>query len=168
MNSFDRDTYGAPSDLYGRGGTGEPAVTEALPAAEFAAGTPEGEDPPITAGPASSTDEPSAFQPDDEPFVPKSRYTPRRSTKVLVCVLLVVGGLFGGSAIQKQIDAGTRGARTNFGNFQGTGGAGAGTGTGAGTTTGSGTQTPGQGRRNGGTGTGTGTNTGAPAAGSGQ
>lgn len=161
MNSFNRDTFGAPSDLYSSGGAGEPAVTEALPAAEFAAGTPEGEDPPMTAGPAS-TDEPSAFQPDDEPFVPKSRYTPRRSTKVLVCVLLVVGGLFGGSAIQKQIDAGTRGARTNFGNFQGTGGAGAGTG--AGTSTGSGTQTPGQGRRNGGTGT----NTGAPATGSGQ
>ena len=121
MNSFNRDTYGNTSDLYGRRVAGEPAVTEALPAAEGSPGTGEGEDPAFTADPASSSEEPSAFQPDDEPFVPKSRYTPGRSTKVLVCVLLVVGGLFGGSAIQKQIDAGTRGARTNFGNFQGTG-----------------------------------------------
>jgi hypothetical protein len=149
MNSFDRDTYGNRTDFYGHAEAAEPAITEALP--------------------ASSNDEPPAFQPDDEPFVPKSRYTPGRSTKVLVCVLLVVGGLFGGSAIQKQIDAGTRGARTNFGNFQGTGGAGtggAGTGAGAGTTTGSGAQTPGQGRRNGGTGNSAPTT--APSTGTGQ
>jgi hypothetical protein len=158
MNSINRDTYGNPGDLYGRRGAGEPAVTEALPAAELSPYMAETEDPDITVDPASHL-------PDEEPFVPKSRYTPGRSTKVLVCVLLVVGGLFGGSAIQKQIDAGTRGSRTNFGNFQGAGGAGAGTGSGAGTTNGSGTQTPGQGRRAGGNGN---TGSSAPAAGSGQ
>lgn len=84
---------------------------------------------------------------DHEPFVPKSGYVMGRSTKVLVGVLLVVAGGFGGSVVQKQIDVGDRAARIS--NFQGPG---AGTGAGAGT----GTPTPGQGqgRRNGGTGSG--------------
>jgi hypothetical protein len=106
---------------------------------------------------------------DEEPFVPKSRYVMGRSTKVLACILLVAAGVFAGSAIQKQIDAGTRGARANFSNFQGTG-----TATGAGTGTG-GTQAPGQSRRSGGSGTGGSGNggaatgaTGAPTAGTGQ
>ena len=84
------------------------------------------------------------IQPDDEPFIPRKRYTPGRSTKVLVCVLLVVAGFFGGSMVQKQLDLGNRAARTNVGNFQGTSGR-----AGAGTGDNSGTQTPGQGRRNG-------------------
>jgi hypothetical protein len=121
--------------------------TEALPAAE----------PPADAG--DSLILPAA---DDEPFVPKSRYVMGRSTKVLACVVLVAAGAFAGSAIQKQIDAGTRASRSTFGTVQGPG---AGTGTG--------NPTPGQGRRSGGTaggagGAGAGAPTPAPTAGPGQ
>ncbi|MGO4491725.1 hypothetical protein AB4Y86_06510 [Arthrobacter sp. 2YAF22_2] len=131
---------------------GEPAEqfpTETLPAAEL---------------PADAGDSLMLPVADDEPFVPKSRYVMGRSTKVLVCVVLVAAGMFTGSAIQKQIDAGTRGPRTNFGTVQGPG---------AGTGTGSGSPTPGQGRRGGGTagtagGAGSGAPTTAPSAGTGQ
>lgn len=113
-----------------------PAVTEALPA------------PLPLAAPGEDTgsfpDDVAEAQPDDEPFIPRKRFTPGRSTKVLVCVLLVVAGFFGGSMVQKQLDSGARAARTNVGNFQGTNGR-----AGAGTGGNSGTQTPGQGRRNG-------------------
>lgn len=91
---------------------------------------------------------------EDEPFVPRSRYVMGRSTKVLVCVALVAGGMFAGSAVQKQIDAGTRAQRGTFGTFQNSG---AGNGSGA-TTPGQG-----QGRRGGTAGGGA---TGAPTAGS--
>lgn len=122
-------------------------VTQALPAPVFL-GSPDEEDP-------APFDAPEISLPDDEPFIPKKRYKPARSTKVLVCVLLVVSGFFGGSVLQKQIDLGNRTARTNSSNFQGTN---ARTGAGAGND-GAGTQTPGQGRRNGNT------NTAAPTAG---
>ncbi|MBT2532495.1 hypothetical protein J7E83_10205 [Arthrobacter sp. ISL-48] len=152
----------------GRRGAGEPD-TQALPAAdpqglqEWPSGTGRdddggtgsavvGEDSPLVG--AAFGDESAPFHgdplpapADEEPFVPRSRYVMGRSTKVMACILLVAAGLFGGSAIQKQIDAGTRGARTNFSNFQGTG-------TGASTGGGAGAQTPGQGRRNGASGTG--------------
>ena len=128
------------------------AVTEALPA-PVRLGVPDEE------APASFTEDLTMSPPDDEPFIPKKRYSPGRSTKVLVCVLLVVSGIFGGSAIQKQIDQGNRAARTNVGNFQGTNPR---TGNGAGTNDGSGTQTPGQGRRGGNS------NTTAPTTGTGQ
>ena len=80
---------------------------------------------------------------EDEPFVPRSRYVMGRSTKILVCVALVAGGMFAGSAAQKQIDAGTRAQRGTFGTFQNSGAG-----------NGSGPTTPGQGRRGGQTGTG--------------
>jgi hypothetical protein len=116
------------------------AVTEALPAPVPLTGP--GEDPGFF------PDHLAEIQPDDEPFIPRKRYTPGRTTKVLVCVLLVVAGFFGGSMVQKQLDLGARSARTNVGNFQGTNGR-----AGAGTGDNSGTQTPGQGRRNGNNGT---------------
>ncbi|SDP73138.1 hypothetical protein SAMN04487914_13130 [Arthrobacter sp. ok909] len=158
MKSFFPDTSGAA-----RGG-GEPAEsspTEALPAAEA---TQAADPTPVTgwrrslqpksgaapgswlAGaaeqPAEASDNPELPGADEEPFIPKSKYVMGRSTKVLACVVLVAAGMFTGSAIQKQIDAGTRGSRSNFGNFQGPG---------AGTGTGSGNFSPGQGRRGGGT-----------------
>ena len=167
----------------GRRDAGQPATTQALPAADppdLQAGlqgwAPELE--PDDDGGAGSPavgaaldGEPTSFQgepvpdpvpdPGEEPFVPKSRYVMGRSTKVLACILLVAGGVFAGSAIQKQIDTGTRGARTNFSSFQGTG-TGAGTGTG-------GTQTPGQSGRGGGSGAGTtGASTTAPSTAAGQ
>ena len=95
--------------------------------------------------PASAPELPDAA---DEPFVPRSRYVMGRSTKILVCVALVAGGMFAGSAVQKQIDAGNRSQRANFGTFQNGGNAGSQNGGGAGSTT------PGQGRRGGQTGTG--------------
>lgn len=95
------------------------------PEADGAAETPEADDPAH-----------------DEPFVPKSRYVMGRSTKVLVCVALVSAGMFAGSAVQKQIDAGTRASRGTFGTVQNPG---------AGTGNGTGNATPGQGRRGGGT-----------------
>jgi hypothetical protein len=125
---------------------------------------------PADGYPTAVNDGPALPEAGDEPFVPKPRYVMGRSTKILVCVLLVAAGVFAGSAVQKQIDARDRAARV--GNFQGPG-----TGTGAGT----GNSTTGQGRRNGGTGTGgapaggagtggagSGTQPGAPAQGSGQ
>lgn len=83
----------------------------------------------------------------DDTFVPKARFTMGRSTKALVCVALVMAGALGGAAVQKSMDAGTRGTRSNFSNLQNPG---AGTG-----------GTPGQGRR------GAGTQTGAPGNGTG-
>ena len=109
-------------------------VTEALSAPVFLTAS-GGESAPFP-------DEPAEAQPADEPFIPRKRYTPGRSTKVLVCVLVVVAGFFGGSMVQKQLDMGARGARTNVGNFQGTNGR-----SGAGNGNNAGTQTPGQGRR---------------------
>lgn len=88
---------------------------------------------------------------DHDPFVPEAGYVMGRSTKVLVGVLLLAAGGFGGSVVQKQVDLGDRAARMS--NLQGPG---------AGTGAGAGTPTPGPGRRNGGTGTG-----GAPAGGPG-
>jgi len=104
-------------------------ATEALPAAL----------------PAAAPELPDAA---DEPFVPRSRYVMGRSTKILVCVALVAGGMFAGSAVQKQIDAGNRSQRANFGTFQNGGNAGSQNGGGTGSTT------PGQGRRGGQAGTG--------------
>lgn len=95
--------------------------------------------------PASAPELPDAA---DEPFVPRSRYVMGRSTKILVCVALVAGGMFAGSAVQKQIDAGNRSQRATFGTFQNGGNAGSQNGGGAGSTT------PGQGRRGGQAGTG--------------
>ena len=134
----------------GRRDAGQPATTEALPTADppLAAAAPDNGQPSFQGDPLPAPAE-------EEPFVPKSRYVMGRSTKVMACILMVTAGLFAGSAIQKQIDAGTRAARTNTANFQGNG-AGAGAGSGAGT------QTPGQGRRNGGSGSGT-TAPGSPA-----
>jgi hypothetical protein len=169
----------------GRRDAARPATTEALPATDLpgpqwasgpgpddGGGTPgavaaalEGE--PADGEPESFDGHPVPAPADEEPFVPKSRYVMGRSTKVMACILLVAAGVFAGSAIQKQIDTGARGARTNFTNFQGTG-------TGAGSGTGAGTQTPGQSRRNGGSGAGgagtagTAGPTGAPTAGTGQ
>ncbi|MCX6499827.1 MAG: hypothetical protein NTU93_13685 [Arthrobacter sp.] len=111
----------------GNGDSAEQFPTEALPATELPPGDGETLMLPVA---------------DDEPFIPKSRYVMGRSTKVLVCVVLVAAGMFTGSAIQKQIDAGTRASRGNFGTVQGPG---------AGTGTGSVSPTPGQGRRSGGT-----------------
>lgn len=110
------------------------AATEALPVPLTAPGEDHG----------PFRDQPAEVQADDEPFIPRKRYTPGRTTKVLVCVLLVVAGFFGGSMVQKQLDLGARAGRTNVGNFQGTNGR-----AGAGAGDASGTQTPGQGRRNG-------------------
>ena len=105
---------------------------------------------------------------DEDPFVPRNRYVMGRSTKVLACIALVVAGMFAGSAVQKQIDAGTRASRGTFGTVQNpNSNSGAGTGSG----NGAGTATPGQGRRGGGTtGGGTGGNgvSGTPAAPSGN
>jgi hypothetical protein len=115
---------------------GQPATTEALPTA-LAAMAPDDGQPSLQGDPLPAPME-------EEPFVPKSRYVMGRSTKVMACILMVTAGLFAGSAIQKQIDAGTRAARTGTATFQGNG---------AGAGSGGGTQTPGQGRRNGGTGT---------------
>lgn len=142
------------------GGTRTAAVSTAGPFTAEAA--PDGEQ-------ASIPGEPVPDPVDEEPFVPKSRYVMGRSTKVLTCVLLVTAGVFAGSAIQKQVDAGTRGARASFSNLQGTG-AGAGSGTGGGGTQGSGQVRRGGGSGSGGSGTGgaaTGA-AGAPAAGTGK
>lgn len=95
--------------------------------------------------PASAPELPDAA---DEPFVPRSRYVMGRSTKILVCVALVAGGMFAGSVVQKQIDAGNRSQRATFGTFQNGGNTGSQNG---GSTSGT---TPGQGRRGGQTGTG--------------
>jgi hypothetical protein len=156
----------------GRRDAGQPATTQALPAADppdLHAPGPQGWPPDAqqdddggTGSPAvgaAPDGEPASYDgeplpdlvpdPEEEPFVPRSRYVMGRSTKILACILLVAAGVFAGSAIQKQIDSGTRGARTNFSTFQGTG-----AGTGAGTGTG-GTQGPGQSRRGGGSGTST-------------
>jgi len=95
--------------------------------------------------PAAAPELPDAA---DEPFVPRSRYVMGRSTKILVCVALVAGGMFAGSAVQKQIDAGNRSQRANFGTFQNGGNAVSQNGGGTGSTT------PGQGRRGGQAGTG--------------
>ncbi len=92
----------------------------------------------------SFPDQQAGAAPEDEPFIPKKRFTPGRTTKILVCVLLVAAGFFGGTMVQKQLDLGARAGRANFGNFQGTNGR-----AGAGAADGSGAQTPGQGRRNG-------------------
>ena len=140
----------------GRRDAGQPANTEALPTAdpsahqEWTTGTGEADD--VDTGNAFAAtafdDEQSSFQVDplpapaeEEPFVPKSRYVMGRSTKIMACILMVAAGVFAGSAMQKQVDAGTRGARSNFANFQGSGAGG-----------GAGAQTSGQGRRNGGAG----------------
>jgi hypothetical protein len=124
-------------------GTGTGSPTERLPAA------PAGQ-PPITAEAAQEAFEipdpdrqktgllplpPAA----DDTFIPKARFSMGRSTKVLVCVALVMAGALGGAAVQKGLDAGNRGARSNFSNVQNQGPA----------------ATPGQGRRGGGTQTGT-------------
>lgn len=106
-------------------------ATEVLPAPDLLTTIDEAE---------PSSDHPATFQPEDEPFIPRKKFTPGRSTKVLVCVLLVVAGFFGGTVVQKQIDVGNRAARFNTGNFQGTNGPGSPT---------SATQAPGQGRRGG-------------------
>lgn len=141
-------------------------ATEALPA-----GAPATAAPATEALSAAAPELPDAA---DEPFVPRSRYVMGRSTKILVCVALVAGGMFAGSAVQKQIDAGNRSQRANFGTFQNGGNAGSQNGGGSGSTT------PGQGRRGGqagsggttgtagGTGTGTGGQTSAPAQGGGS
>jgi hypothetical protein len=132
---------------------GQPATTQALPTAdpaalqEWSTGTEQADDGGTHAFAVTDLDgEQTSFQveplpapAEEEPFVPKSRYVMGRSTKVMACILMVAAGVFAGSAIQKQIDAGSRGARTNIANFQGNGGGGS--------------QTPGQGRRNGGSGT---------------
>lgn len=118
---------------------GPQAATETLPV-----GTAR-EALPTEALPAAAPELPDVA---DEPFVPRSRYVMGRSTKILVCVALVVGGMFAGSAVQKQIDAGNRSQRANFGTFQNGGNAGSQNGGGSGSTT------PGQGRRGGQTGTG--------------
>ena len=144
----------------GRRDAGQPATTEAFPTAdppplrERPTGTGQADDGEAQGALAALDDGQTSFQGDplpapaeDELFVPKSRYVMGRSTKVMACILMVTAGLFAGSAIQKQIDAGTRAARTNTANFQGNG-AGAGAGSGAGT------QTPGPGRPNGGSGSG--------------
>ena len=127
----------------GRRDAGQPATTEALPTADppLAAAAPDNGQPSFQGDPLPAPAE-------EEPFVPKSRYVMGRSTRVLACILMVTAGLFAGSAIQKQIDAGTRAARTNTATFQGNG---------AGAGSGAGTQTPGQGRRAGGSGAGAGT-----------
>ncbi|MFP3578506.1 hypothetical protein [Arthrobacter sp. fls2-241-R2A-200] len=126
------------------------AVTEALPAPVPPMGYDEMPEP--------FPDDSMLPPPDDEPFVPRKRYTPGRSTKVLACVLLVVAGFFGGSVVQKQIDLGNRAGR-NVGNFQGTN---LRTGNGGGGSNGTGNQGTGQGRR------GAGGNTTAPSSGAGQ
>jgi hypothetical protein len=161
----------------GRRDAGQPATTEALPIAgppelrDWPTGTEQADDDGIRSAFAAAA--PDGGQPsfhgdplpapvEEEPFVPKSRYVMGRSTKVMACILMVTAGLFAGSAIQKQIDAGTRAARTNTANFQGNG---------AGAGSGAGTQTPGQGRRGGGSGPGAGTtapSTTAPSTASGQ
>jgi hypothetical protein len=137
----------------GRRDAGQPATTEAFPTADppLAATAPDG-------GQTSFQGDPLPAPAEEEPFVPKSRYVMGRSTKVMACILMVTAGLFAGSAIQKQIDAGTRAARTNTATFQGNG---------AGAGSGAGTQTPGQGRRGGGAGT-TAPRTPAPSTASGQ
>jgi hypothetical protein len=50
----------------------------------------------------------------DEPFIPKQRYRPARSTKILACAVLVMAGLFGGTLVQKAQVPGQPGARSNF------------------------------------------------------
>lgn len=100
---------------------------------------------PTESLPAAAPELPDAA---DEPFIPRSRYVMGRSTKILFCVALVAGGMFAGSAVQKQIDAGNRSQRANFGTFQNGGNAGSQNGGGTGSTT------PGQGRRGGQAGTG--------------
>ena len=142
-----------------RAASAEPASTEVLPSLTPTA--PAAWEPQEPAAPGAGPDPvlpyggppfapevddaaetPEADDPADEPFVPKSRYVMGRSTKVLVCVALVAAGMFAGSAVQKQIDAGTRASRGTFGTVQNPG---------AGTGNGTGNATPGQGRRGGGT-----------------
>ncbi|MET3811100.1 hypothetical protein [Arthrobacter sp. UYEF3] len=125
--------------------------TEALPAAEptaliswpFGARPEAGAaaaEPGVLADPDAAAEAPALPGADEEPFIPKSRYVLGRSTKVLVCLVLVAAGMFGGSVIQKQIDAGTRASRSTFGTVQGPG---------AGTGSSSGTQSPAPRRRGG-------------------
>jgi len=154
-----RGTVGENDGGADLGSTGaETAGTEALPVTADT-GSWGGPHPATKALPAGTANEafhtealPAAAPelPDaaDEPFVPRSRYVMGRSTKILVCVALVAGGMFAGSAVQKQIDAGNRSQRANFGTFQNGGNAGSQNGGGSGSTT------PGQGRRGGQTGTG--------------
>lgn len=152
-----RGTVGENDGGAALGGTAaEAAGTQALPveAGSWAGPYPATEALPAgtatealhtAALPASAPELPDAA---DEPFVPRSRYVMGRSTKILVCVALVAGGMFAGSAVQKQIDAGNRSQRATFGTFQNGSNAGSQNGGGAGSTT------PGQGRRGGQTGTG--------------
>ena len=135
-----------------RAASAAPASTEVLPSLTPTAPTarePRGPapvlpygGPPFAPEVDDAAETPEADDPADEPFVPKSRYVMGRSTKVLVCVALVAAGMFAGSAVQKQIDAGTRASRGTFGTVQNPG---------AGTGNGTGNATPGQGRRGGGT-----------------
>ncbi|MBB6405428.1 hypothetical protein [Arthrobacter sp. AZCC_0090] len=55
-----------------------------------------------------------------EPFVPKKRFQMGRLTQILLAVLLVAVGFFGGVGVTKLMDAGqTRPGRGQFQNFNG-------------------------------------------------
>lgn len=60
-----------------------------------------------------------------EPFVPKKRFQMGRLTQILLAVLLVAVGFFGGIGVTKLMDAGqARPGRGQFQNFNGQGGQG--------------------------------------------
>ena len=60
-----------------------------------------------------------------EPFVPKKRFKMGRLTQILLAVLLVAVGFFGGVGVTKLMDAGqARPGRGQFQNFNGQGGQG--------------------------------------------
>ena len=49
----------------------------------------------------------------EEPFVPKQRYRPATSTKILACAVLIMAGVFGVTFAQKTLVPSQSGARSN-------------------------------------------------------
>lgn len=89
----------------------------------------------------------------DEPFVPKQRYRPAKSTKILACAVLVMAGIFGGALFQRSLAPAQSGNRSNITQLR-TGGQGSGT---QNSNTQGGTGPSTRGARGQGTGSGTGT-----------
>lgn len=137
----------------------EHAETEALTIG-YAVENPESpESPDVAVNDGESAAEAFHKTAPDEPFVPKPRYRPAKSTKILACAVLIMAGIFGGALVQKSLAPAQSGNRANVTQLR-TGGQGGGTQSGTQGDTG----TPTRGTRGGqGAGAGTGTGTGGPA-----
>lgn len=70
--------------------------------------------------PMNQPEPPQPYTQAPEPFVPKKRFQMGRLTQILLAVLLVAVGFFGGVGVTKLMDAGqTRPARGQFQNSNG-------------------------------------------------